>query len=48
MTYYSCENCGEMINLSTLDERFRREYCPVCEETTVWTLEFENDEGVTF
>jgi RNA polymerase-binding transcription factor DksA len=48
MTYFSCEQCGEMISLSTLDETPRKEYCPVCEESTVWTLEFESEEGVSF
>lgn len=48
MTYFSCEQCGEMINLSALEESTRSEYCPVCEETTVWTVEFEADEGVSF
>lgn len=48
MTYFSCEDCGEMISLSTLDAEPRREYCPNCEELTVWTLEFQSDEGVEF
>ncbi len=37
-----------MISLSTLDEEPRREYCPNCDETTLWTLEFESNEGVSF
>ncbi|QIO21899.1 hypothetical protein [Haloarcula sp. JP-L23] len=48
MTYYSCEECGQLIDLSTLDEQPRRERCPVCEETTRWTPEFTADEGVSF
>jgi rubrerythrin len=47
MTYYSCEECGQMIDLSAFEGEMRREHCPVCEETTVWTPEFEADEGVS-
>lgn len=48
MTYYSCESCGELINLNEFEGGPRRERCPVCEETTLWTPEFEADEGVSF
>lgn len=46
MTYYSCEECGGMIDLNAFEGGLRREHCPECEETTVWTPEFEADEGM--
>lgn len=46
MTYYSCEECGELVNLSALESKPRREHCPACEETTIWTPEFEAEEGM--
>jgi rubrerythrin len=46
MTYYSCEQCGELVNLSALEGKPRRQHCPVCEESTRWTPEFEADEGM--
>ncbi len=46
MTYYSCEECGELVNLSSLEGKPRQERCPVCEETTLWTPAFEAEEGV--
>lgn len=45
MTYYSCKQCGEMINISDLEGKPRREHCPVCDEQTLWTTEFEAEEG---
>ncbi|MGB9931769.1 hypothetical protein [Haloarcula amylolytica] len=47
MTYYSCEECGQMIDLSAFEGQPRRQDCPVCEETTLWTPEFDG-EGVSF
>lgn len=37
-----------MIDLNAFEGEMRREHCPRCEETTVWTPEFEADEGVSF
>jgi len=47
MTYFSCEECGQLVDLQTLDEEPRRDHCPVCEEQTVWTVAFAG-EGVSF
>jgi hypothetical protein len=30
-----------MIELSVFDQDARQEYCPVCEESTVWSVEFD-------
>lgn len=46
MMYYSCEECGQLINLSVLEGGPRRQHCPTCEETTLWTPEFESEEGM--
>lgn len=44
MPYFSCESCDQLIDLSVFDRDAQREYCPVCEEITLWTIEFD-DEG---
>lgn len=46
MTYYSCEECGELVNLSALESNPRRQKCPTCEEVTLWTPEFETENGM--
>lgn len=47
MPYFSCENCGQMIELSVFDHDARQEFCPVCEESTVWTAEFDAEGDVS-
>lgn len=44
--YYGCQGCGELVNLSTLEGGERRQHCPTCGETTVWTPEFEAEGGM--
>ncbi|MFC4247002.1 hypothetical protein ACFOZ7_08315 [Natribaculum luteum] len=41
MPYFSCEGCDHTIDLAVFDRDTQRGYCPVCEETTLWTIEFE-------
>lgn len=48
MTYFSCEECGQLADLTAHGGAERRDYCPVCETTTVWSVAFEADEGVSF
>ena len=43
MPYFSCEGCDQTINISVFEHDVRREYCPVCEEQTVWSTEFDGD-----
>jgi hypothetical protein len=46
MPRYECSGCGALVGLTDHEGHTRREECPVCEETTVWTVAFE-DEGVS-
>lgn len=48
MTYFECTECGQMGNFTVLDRSTLQQECPVCEETTVWEVAFEADEGVSF
>ncbi len=46
MMHYSCEECGELVTLSELEGGPRRQHCPTCEEMTLWTPEFEAQDGM--
>lgn len=49
MTYYECEECGQLADFAdAMGSSLRRE-CPVCEDRTVWTTAFTDEqEGVSF
>lgn len=48
MPYFECADCGEVVNLTQFDRSAVSDYCPVCEERTVWTVAFDAEEGVSF
>lgn len=48
MPYFECTECGQLANVSNLEQSELREHCPVCEQQTTWTVAFEDDAGVSF
>lgn len=48
MPYFECQECGQLADLRQFDRSQLREYCPACDEQTVWRVAFEADEGVSF
>lgn len=41
MTYFECESCGLMANLSVFGASSLRQECPECDEQTTWSVAFE-------
>lgn len=49
MTYFECGECGQLADHVELERRTFHADCPVCEETTLWTIAFDEDrQGVSF
>ena len=49
MTYFECTACGQLGDYVEMERRAFHAECPVCEETTRWTIAFEEEgQGVSF
>lgn len=48
MPYFECSTCGQLAEIGDLEHSSLRQYCPVCETQTTWSIAFEDESGVTF
>jgi hypothetical protein len=49
MTYYECEECGQMADFADAHGSDVHRACPACDQQTVWTLAFADEQsGVSF
>lgn len=49
MTYFECEDCGQLADFVDVERRAVRRPCPVCEARTLWEVAFtDSEQGVSF
>lgn len=49
MTYYECEECGQLADFVDAHGSAIRRECPACDHLTVWTMAFADERaGVSF